>query len=152
MPRAVTAENSTSGTCALESASIPASSSTWTGAAGSSSSTTTPHTGVIGRSASSAVHGPAARTLRPCSGAEPITSFAPARWALAAQACAAAAGGTGRPVSSRSALIPGASAGSSVRASSIHVGESPAYASDGPCPSSNSPTCSSGSSKPSSSR
>ena len=50
-PRAVTAENSASGTpAALVSALIPASSSTCRGGSGSASSTTTPHENEIGTS------------------------------------------------------------------------------------------------------
>ena len=49
--------------------------------------------------------------------ASPTRSVAPASWARSANAFAAAAGGTGRPVSSRHADRPSASAGSSARSS-----------------------------------
>ena len=73
IPRAVTAENSAVGApSSLVSASIPTSSSTCRGASGSSSSTTTPHNGVIngdsprlGSVKASGVQGPAATATAP---------------------------------------------------------------------------------------
>ncbi len=150
IPRAVTALNSVSGTSSELSASMPASSSTCVGASGSSNSTTTPQIGAIGSGRSSRVHGPAAITRGPDVGpGVPSTNRAPARFARSAHACAAAAGGTGRPVSIRRANSPGASAGSSRCGSSI---SSAPGCSNGCSLTSSSPTGSAGKAKPSSAR
>ncbi len=138
-PSAVTALKTPPGSAVpAATASTPTSSTTWRGGASSSSSTTTPQTGVIGFQArvvsiTSGVHGPAVTSTAPAGRRTPdaITPWArpapdhgqatscswmraPRAYARRANASVAAAGRTGKPVSSRQALRPSASAGSSI--------------------------------------
>ena len=162
---------------------IPSSSSEWRGGSLSRSSTLTPHSGATGRQApvgstSAELHGPAATTTAPAGSVSPVgvrtpetrpfavtgvtavpsMISAPAARARAANACVAAAGGTGWPVWMRKPARSLASAGSascgassaSARSSgkraarSARVGSSAA----GSSPTTSTPTVSSGISKP----